>query len=349
MNNLILGCKYYRYDENNNIEVVRVYKLLNNEYVKIYLDDDKDTKIKISIKELEEKYVKLNPHAIINFCIAKIGNNLDDIIVTMHKMLDLASNEPTPYCVCRQNITDVFANQLKISNKLYVGCSMSLQTCPPDIDYRIMVACNDIDKCINICAYMDDKLSDIITLIPTKDMNDINRSLNALFIDHIDYEVKTNPTLSMMRNRLIQLDSYDGYCKTLKTLLEQNNFMYDFYQAFNIIPIDLEVHYNEEGVLNDDITEIISDLYEVNIVSTLCMKYWYDIDLEDINNDYVLIMDKNNNLYVVAYVSIGPKHIDIEKVESEENIEKLSISTLKNNKSIQEAATHIRINKNKYN
>ena len=74
-----------------------------------------------------------------------------------------------------------------------------------------------------------------------------------------------------------------------------------------------------------------------------------DIELDKIDNDYVLIMDKNDNLFVVAYVSNGAKHINIETVESEENIERMANSTIGNNRSIAEAANHIRLNKNKYN
>lgn len=346
MNNLLLGSKYYRYDENNNIEVIRIYKF-NDTEIRAYLDDDKDTKLKMTLEELEENYVRLNPHGIINFCIVNVKDGLNDVIVTMHKMSDLTTNEPTPYCVCRQNITDIFANQLKINDKLYVGCSMSLNTCPPDIDYRIMVACNGVEKCINVCVYMDDTLDEILSMIKTKDFD---RTLESLFTDHINYEARTNAKLSPLKDLLLKQNCYNGYCKTLKLLLDFNNFMYDFYQAFNIIPIDIEVKYDENsGEVDNTVIDIISDIYEVNIVSTLCMKYWYDIDLSNIENDYVLIMDKYNNLYVVAYVSIGPKHIDIEKIESEENIEKLANSTLGNNKSIKEAAEHIRIRKDKYN
>lgn len=348
MSKLILGTKYYRYDENDNIEILRIYKY-NDLEVKLFDDGNKEIKKKMTIEDLEKNYVKLNSHAIINFCIAKVGNDLDDVIVTVHKMSDILSNEPTPYCVCRQNITDIFANQLKTiknANKMYVGCCMSLDTCPPDIDYRIMIACNKIGKCINVDAYMDDTLDDIIGLIKT---NDFDRALISLFTDHINYEVKTNPTLSMMKNRLMNLESYDGYCKSLRTLLEQNNFMYDFYQAFGIIPINSKVTYDKDGVVSKEISDIISNIYQINIVSTLCMEYWYDIDLEEITNDYVLIIDSENKLFVIAYISNGPKHINIENVESEENIERLANSTIGNNRSIAEAANHIRINKNKYN
>ena len=342
MNNLLLGAKYYRYDENDNVELVRVTKH-NDVEARIY--DGKEYK-KILIKELEEKYLRLNPHAIINFCNVKLKDGLDDIIVTVHKMSDLMSNEPTPYCACRQNITDIFANQIQISNKLYVGCCMSLETCPPDIEYTIMLACNGMNKCINVCAYMDDTLDDIISMVKTKEFNNV---LEALFIDHVNAVIRNKPSLAPMKDRIMKLDSYDGYCKTLQLLLEQNNFMYDFYQAFRIIPIDEEVTYNSEGAVSDNIVDIISNIYEVNIVSTLCMEYWYDIDLEKIDNDYVLIMDKNNKLFVIAYVSNGPKHIDIENIESEENIERLANSTIGNNKSVREAFNHIRLNKNKYN
>ena len=342
MNNLLLGAKYYRYDENDNVEVVRVTKH-NDVEARIYNGKNFN---KILINELEEKYIRLNPHAIVNFCNVRLKDGLDDVIVAVHKFSDLTSNEPTPYCVCRQNITDIFANQIQISNKLYVGCCMSLETCPPDIDYRIMLACDGMNKCINVCAYMDDTLNDIISMVKTKEFNN---TLEALFIDHVNAVIRSTPSLSPMKDRIMKLDSYDGYCKTLQLLLEQNNFMYDFYQAFKIIPIDEEVTYNSEGAVSDNIVNIISDIYEVNIVSTLCMEYWYDIDLEKIDNEYVLIMDKNNKLFVIAYVSNGPKHINIESVESEENIERLANSTIGDNKSVREAFNHIRLNKNKYN
>lgn len=344
-NKLLLGAKYYRY-EGDEIKLVRVMKFCSETELKITEEDTKETK-KITIKELEENYICLNPHAIVNFCIAQLKDGLlDDVIVTVHKMSDLSSNEPTPYCVCRQNITDIFANQIQISNKMYVGCCMSLETCPPDVDYRIMIASDGIRKCISVCTYMDDTLDSILGFVKEKDYN---HTLESLFADHVNAVVRTDPTLTMMKDRIMKLDSYDGYCKTLRLLLEQNNFMYDFYKTFNIIPIDQEVVYSEEGVVSDNIVEIISELYEVNIVSTFCMKYWYDIELSEINNDYVLIMDKNDNLFVVAFVSNGPKHINIENVESAENIERLANSPIGNNKSIKEAAEHIRLNKNKYN
>ena len=343
-NNLLLGAKYYRY-EGDDIKLVRVTKFCSDTEIKVIDERAKEVK-RITIKELEDNYVRLNPHAIVNFCIAKLKDGLDDIIVTVHKMSDLASNEPTPYCVCRQNITDIFANQIQISNKMYVGCCMSLETCPPDIDYRIMIACDGMNKCINVCAYMDDTLDNLLEFVKVKEFNN---TLESLFIDHVNAVVRNTPTLSMMKDRIMKLESYDGYCKTLKLLLEQNNFMYDFYRTFRIIPIDEEVTYNSDGAVAGNIVDIISNLYEVNIVSTLCMEYWYDIDLESIDNDYVLIMDKNNKLFVVAYVSSGSKHINIESVESEENIKRLANSPLGNNKSIKEAAEHIRLNKNKYN
>ena len=342
--NLLLGAKYYRYDEQNNIEVIRIYKF-NDLEVKAYLDNDKEDKRKLTMEELNKNYVRLNPHSIINFCIVKIKDGLDDVIVMMHKMSDLQKEEPTPYCACRQNITDVFANQIRLSDKLYVGCCMSLETCPPDVDYRIMLACDKISKCINLCAYMDDTLESILDIVKTKEF-DI--TLQALFADHVKFEIKQNPVLESMKSRIMSLDTYNGYCQSLKTLLEQNNFMYDFYRGFNIIPIDKEVTYDNEGVLNPEITKIIGDIFEVNITSTLCMPYWYDIDLSQIDNTYVLLMDKNDNLFVVAYVSIGPKHIEIENVETPENIEKMINSTIASNKSVKEAAEYIRINKNKY-
>lgn len=342
--NLILGCKYYRYDNNDNVEVIRVYKYNGNE-VKVYLDNDKDNKFKLSKEELDSKYTRLNPHAVTLFSIASLNEKLDDVIVAVHKMSDLLSNEPTPYCACRQNITDVFANQLQLSNKMYTGCSMSLQTCPPDVDYRMMMACNGINKSIAVCTYMDDTLDNILSLIRTKDYDN---TLLSLFTDHVNFETKNNPALAAIKDRITKLDHYNGYCKTLKLLLEQNNFMYDYYQGFNIIPLDTEVTINEDATVDAKTISILEDLYQIHIGATFGVKYWYDVDLDEINNTYALVMDNNNNLFVIAYVSSGSKHIEIENVESDENIMKLLNSTLGENKSIKEAAEYIRINKNKY-
>lgn len=344
-NNLLLGSKYYRYDENDNIEIIRVYKC-NDLEVKVYSDNNKNDKKKMTIEYLKQNYVKLKPHAYINFCIVSIGNDLDDVIVTMHRTSDIERNEPTPYCVCRQNITDIFANQIIINpDKMYTGCCMSLDTCPPNIDYTIMIACNGMKKSINLCAYMDDSLDDILGILKTKDFDN---TLHMLFADHVNHECKSKPNLSAMKSRIMQLDSYDGYCKSLYTLLDQNNFMYDFYRGFNIIPIDEEVTYDDNGVVNEIVTDIISRIYEVNITSTLCIPYWYDIELSDIQNSYTLIMDKNNKLYVIAYISDGPRRIEIESVESEDNIQRMINSTIGSNRSIKQAASHIKLNKNKY-
>lgn len=345
---LLLGAKFYRFDENENIEVIRVYKS-NGLEIKVYTDGDKSKTRKMLIEDLHEKgYVKLNPHAIVNFTIANLQGKLKDVIVAVHKMSDLMSNEPTPYCVCRQNITDLFANQIQINKtKTYAGCCMSLETCPPDVDYRLMIACNGIDKCINVCAYMDDTLEDLLFMINSKSFDD---ALAGLFIDHVNYDTKDNPVKKSMKPRIMKLDSYDGYCKKLKTLLEHNNFMYDFYRSFGIIPINKEVIYDDETrVVSVEILDFLEKLNGVNIIATLCMEYWYDIDLSEIKNDYNLVIDKNDKLFVIAYEASGPLRLDIENIESEENIEKMANSTIGSDKSIKETAEIIRINKNKYN
>lgn len=346
MDNLIVGCKYYRYIDDDKLEVIRVYGYSNESEVKVYLENDKNNKFKLSLQELKLNYMRLTPHAVVVFCIANLKDNLDDVIVSVHRMSDLNSNEPTPYCVCRQNITDIFANQLKLSNKMYTGCCMSLDTCPPDIDYRIMMACNGISKSVSICCYMDDTLDSILSMVKTKDFDN---TLVSLFNDHVSFETRNNPALAVIRDRIVKLEHYNGYCKTLRLLLEQNNFMYDFYRAFNIIPLNTEVSINPNDASADiNTVSILENIYQIHINSTFAIKYWYDIDLDEINNTYSLVIDKNNNLFVIAYVSGGSKHIEIENVESDENIMKLLNSTLGENKSVKEAAEYIRVNMNKY-
>ena len=67
-NNLLLGAKYYRYDENDNINLIRVIKFCSDSEIKVIEDGNKEAK-RITIKELEEQYIRLEPHAIVNFCL----------------------------------------------------------------------------------------------------------------------------------------------------------------------------------------------------------------------------------------------------------------------------------------
>ncbi len=347
-----IGSKFFKCDDNGNvIDIVRVCKYDNNtDHVSVINDLDKSkikSKKKMNLSELYRDYSQLTPHAIINFCIATCGSGTEDVIVMMHRYKDLLSDNPVPYCVLRQSITDLFANTIIKSNKMYTGCCVSLDTCPEGIDYQIMVACNSINKSTVVAAYMDDTLDSILELVKVKDYD---LTLGSLFTDHINYECKSNPVLAGAASIIKSKDSYDGYCKTLRKLMEENNFMYDFYMGFDIIPVNFEITYDKDGVLCEKATQVLEYFKMVNIKSTLTLDYWYDIDLDSIQNTYCLMIDSTNTLYVVAYVSNGRKHIELEKTESIDNIMQLvNDAVAGNNKSVKEAYEMIQINKNKYN
>lgn len=344
--NIIIGNKYFKQDDDGNIiDMVRVYRYDMVDTVHTYDEDTKANYRTFSLTDLNDNWILLKPHATIVFCIAKCGNDLEDVIICMHKYKDILAGDNEPYCVLRQNITDLFANIVITSSKTYTGCCVSKDTIPEGVDYNIMTACNSVDKNVFISTYMDDTLDDILSLIKTKPFD---VTLESLFTDHINYEY-SKPGFGFAKKILKQKDSYDGYCKSLRTLMEENNFMYDFYQAFGIIPVDFEIYIHEDGAICEEAVEVIESVKMVNIIATIGVKYWYDIDFNSIQNDYCLLIDCKANLYVIGYRYSGRKHINLEATESEENIKMLASDPVsKNNDSVKRAFEKIALNKSKY-
>ena len=344
----IIGNKYFREDfEGNVVEMVRVYRYDHNDVVSVYDDNSKTNIRKLKLSDLKDDWTLLKPHSTLVFCIAQCKYDLDDVIVCMHRYKDILAGDNEPYCVLRQSITDLFANMVITSSRTYTGCCVSKDTCPEGVDYKIMTACNSVEKSVFISTYMDDTIGDILRLVKTKPF-DI--SLERLFTDHINYECNKTPDLASAKKFLKQRDSFDGYCKSLQILMEENNFMYDFYRAFDIIPVNFKIHIHDDGAVCEEAIQVIEAVKMVNIIATVGVKYWYDVDFDEIQNDYCLLIDSNNDLYVIGYRYSGRKHIELENVESEQNIKMLANDPVAGkNKSVIEAFNKISLNKNKYN
>jgi len=273
---ITLGDKYYKADEEGNIEIIRVQKIKTGSI--IVLDDKKE---RHSISEIElDDYTRLKPDAYITFSIVTLEQNMRDIIVSMHRRKDIDEGIEAPYAACRQNILDIFANQIVKNDTYYIGCSMSKDTCPSDVDFGIIIACNSIHKMYMVSAYIDDRLTDWLDIVPSKQFDTV---LVNIF--------------GNIANANLQ-----GYSKTLKELLEVNCFMYDFHKGFNIDQVPFNIKYNEDTFeLDFKQTKYLEDLYKVEISRTYVAKFTKEISLSKIKRYYVLINDMNDNLFVIAY------------------------------------------------
>jgi hypothetical protein len=279
-----IGCKYYKFI-NDELNIIRLKRIKNSETV-IIIDETNKEERKISTTELKE-YTKLIPNGYISASKVALDGNMTDIIVSLHRKKDLDLNDNVPYAVCRQNIFDIFTEQVKKKGDeaSYVGVSINKDTCPPNVDYRITLACNDVIEIYTFAVYLSDTFEDIMQFIP---------------------ELRLNPTLLEMFEK-INADERSagkirGYCKSIRQLLKENNFMYDFLSAFNIHQVGFKISYNtENSALIPEQAFKLEGLIKKEMIATCVIPFDFDINMKEIKREHIMVSDADEKIYIIAY------------------------------------------------
>lgn len=334
-----IGTKFYKWNDDTLYEI-KILKNTNDTKIKVKETSGDNKEFFISKDELLSKYTKLSPDGYITFNIVNLGKDIRDVMVTLSRSEDIKKGDPLPYAVCRQCITDIFANQTKEFHNEYFGVSVSKDTCPANVEFSNFLACDGAEYTVTVAFYIGDKLADILKMIKTKNF-DI--ALYNLLVDRCKYAANN---IKILFKNYMEQKTFDGYCRTLEELLKLNNFKYDLHRAYNIIPFDLDLAMCDGRALDPIALHELSVLLCKNIDKTIVVKYDKSIDLSKIERNYQLISDASENVYVVGYTYQGDYHIPIEDIESEESIEKLNKGT--NMKSVREAYNHLAFNKDKY-
>jgi hypothetical protein len=186
-------------------------------------------------------------------------------------------------------------------NPKEVGMCMSIETIPDGVDYNIMTTCNGLRHYTMVAAYIDDKLDDILACLK---LNKYNAVLEELFQGHMVH-VRIDKEESMKQ------PIHMGYCRTLRSLLDYNDFMYDFRRAFGIeqINIKLSSEITEDNKLSNNAKEFLQKLYNKFILDELVIKYDKDIDLESIKKTAMMVCDCDDNIYIITYTE-GKEYIE---------------------------------------
>lgn len=280
-----LGSKYY--NDNN---LYRVLSFVNSNTVRV-LDLVSKEVIKIDTTTLKKEYTLLLPDAVLSFNIAQLPNNVEDVIIFMNRFADLNDGNQLPYCVCRQNIRDLHANIIKndFLHQEFVGCSVSIDSIPPEVDYNIMLACDGLNYYTIVYTYVDDSLEDILSCIPRKDKYD--RVLDDLFRSYAKFKhLPIGP----------ESDGIYGYCSTLRKLLVDNNFMYDFRTGLGVWGIDTEMIVSDNRI-DPKLKESIEIMVRHRINNEICIPYHKDTDIDAIQRSYILVADSTDELYLIVY------------------------------------------------
>lgn len=300
------GYIIFKENKDESITMFRIMRVNNNKVIVRNMDTEEE---KILEKDELKNYTILEPDGYITFNIVKISNTFRDVVVTASRIRDLKNGDTFPFAVCRQNIIDVFYNLLvKDESEMMVGLSISRNTCPANYSMTLMLACNEIEFSESINIYRTDTLDDIYKFISAR-YNDI---LEELYKTHVN---RIGDPVLLFKNH------HDGWCKNLRTLLQENNFQYDIDDMLGISSVDFVVEdysvlrtWKDIDVqyisLTDDLIRWFSSLFKVNITELVLIKYGFDIDVEnDFNNEqFFLIRDKNKILYICCYKREGEYH-----------------------------------------
>lgn len=299
-----LGQKFFKVQEDDSVNMVRVIKILPfNDKVIIKDEFNPDKTSTVTIEKLRG-YTPLESYGIITTSIVKMGEHDRDVIISLFRLLDLKMDIKVPYAICRQNVLDFFYTLINPEAGIndYVGISCNRDDCPTNIKYEELMACSGLIKNDAINIYYNDTIDTILECLDEKEYDKVLMSEFRKHADHIN-----NPFI--VDNA--EVKSHAGWCKTLRQLLEENNFQNDFDNLFNIVSIVGDIEANctmgEDEVLhfNPDLRNYFCYIEKIPAVDIVAIPYWHDIDMADFNNKNYIFVRDNTKLYICCYVCQG--------------------------------------------
>ena len=328
----LLGYKFYKF-EDGKCKNIRVVGIKNKDVVKIIHEDDYLHIETMNPNDIINDYTKLISDGLMTFNIVKLfinkekeGISEDDIIVCLYKASTMRDNIQEPDVVCRQNITDLYYNyQRQDEETEMVGMCMTHATCPANLDYMIMTACDGVEYSIGVNVYIEDNIETILSMIPTKRFDKV---LDNGLSKHLKRcNILDNGTII----------SHNGYCRNLKQLLLENNLQYDYNTVYNITGLNVDMNDNiaitkdetdeEYYTLKNDIINQLNNLFKINISNTIVIEYDHDIDLQELRGvKYFIIRDINNKLFIVNYTEDGEyRESDLAVISAKEALARVPI------------------------
>ena len=313
---ITVGYKLFKELEDS-IEIIRIIKVRKYKDggipAEITIRDEGTGEIRKIRTDCLKDYTPLEPDGYLTFNIVNIMDNQrrvsKDVIVTASKILNIKVGDLFPFAICRQSITDIFYNLLcKDESEMITGLAINQNSCPANFDFRIMLACDNIEYSEHVNIYRSDLIEDILSMIK---VNKFDEVLKDLFSMHA--KAAKDPSINFKQHD-------KGWCKNLKTLIKENNFQNDINEMLGITDVDFEIDKytcekplfidgEEKGTFTsciDDLRLWLSSIYKLNISECTFLEYGHDINLADFNDArYLLLRDKTSKLYLVVYTCEG--------------------------------------------
>lgn len=279
---LYTGLKLFKFQEGKDApDIIRVRDIYNDKKQIEYIDHNGNRK-KMTFKEAKS-YKILAPDGLLIFATANVHDDID-VIVTLTQFpksdIKMKTSEGEPYMISRQLAVDPFSMMADSDNISY-GVSISTETCPANMDFEWFFDFNTMGYKKNVAVYIDDTIDIILSLIDTEKFD------NVLIALHDKYS-----------------SMFKGFCRSIKQLLEDNAFMYDFRRCFGIIELPFTI---------DDSVDYLSDLnaqylgknhLNATILETYIVRYSKEINTNEFKRDFVLVTsaeDGYDKVFIVGY------------------------------------------------
>lgn len=267
----MIGCIYYRYI-NDTLIKIRLLRIKNDN---CYVVESIGQRFNMTKTEFDT-YEKLRPDGYVAFTIALMDEGVKDVMTLFYRKEEINSKERQPFAVCRMNIFDVFTNTInKDKDIMYIGCSVNIDSCPMDLDYRIMASCNGVDRMDMVAVYIEDDLDSILKLVNTVAFDEVLYTLHKGYI----------PSKTA------------GACSTLRQLLEQNQFIDDIYYGFKEVKVGFEYF----PQVAEQLVVAVEDIIKHKMNNAVWTTFDRDIDLSKIEDKYLIVRDVKNKLFIVSY------------------------------------------------
>lgn len=300
-----IGTKYYKTD-GDKIEVVRIVRRKNVDTLTIVDDDlfsEDPTKAmasytkSISVQDLISNYRMLLPHGQLCMMIVDLESGVQDVVIVGDKVStssDMENGDSITFgnieIICRQFLLDFFA---AITSEYHtVGVSVTKDSCPSNINFDALIGgCKPVKGTSQmISVYAQDNLDMILKLFNTKKADAV-------------MEKNFNESLKMPEKVLGMVDS-------VSSLLRTNDFIYDYWSMFGILPVkNIKVKFDEENnsfvLTNMEVSRLECILK--SRLSDICIiryDYFVDEDVVDARYSYIKIRDDAGKFYIIRYIPV---------------------------------------------
>lgn len=279
--NLYTGLKMYRFTDNSDKpEIIRIRDIYQDKKQVSYLNAENKVR-KMSMKDVKS-YKILSPDGLLIFANVSLETD-NDVVVLLNQFpksdVKIKTKEGEAYAICRQLAIDPFSI-MSHPNSIFYGISISIDTCPANMDYGWFFAYKTIGYKKNVAVYLDDTIDSIISLIDTEKFDTILMGL------HNKYS-----------------SQFKGFCKSLRELIDENSFMFDFRKCFDIIEVPFHID-DSVDYLSDENVSYLESIIGESIMETYMMRYSKEINTNEFAREYILVTsaaDNHDKVFIVGY------------------------------------------------